>query len=85
MMQEYLLQSAFGLYLRLFLPLLLAALAGGVLAGTVQALFRIEDRIIGFAGRFGGVVLGVFLFARYHSSTLQEFAVRVWGSSDLAR
>ena len=75
-----LLQSAFGVALLVSLPLLLLALASGLLSGLLQTLANVHDAAAGFAPRLLVTATGALLLAGWMSAKIVDFAVRCWGA-----
>lgn len=74
-----LLQSTFGVALLLSLPLLLLALASGVVSGLLQTLANVHDAAAGFAPRLLVTATGALLLAGWMTAKIVDFAVRCWG------
>lgn len=75
-----LLQSALGLAMLISLPLLLLALASGLMSGLLQTLANVHDAAAGFAPRLLVTATGALLLAGWMSAKVVDFAVRCWGT-----
>ena len=73
---------ALRMFVTLGLPLVLGVAAGGLVAGFVQSLARIEDRAISFAGKLCGFALAYYLMAPRITTSFVEFSTRMWGASE---
>jgi flagellar biosynthesis protein FliQ len=58
-----------------------AALAGAVIAGVLRVATQIDDPSIGFAARLAAVIGAIYLGADFGLARISEFASQVWGSS----
>ncbi len=69
-----------GLLLALLLaaPVLVAALAAGILTGLLGAFTQIQDPAIGLVPRVAAVGAAVILFAPSIAHQLEVFANRIW-------
>jgi flagellar biosynthesis protein FliQ len=69
-----------GLVLALLLaaPLLMAALAAGILAGLIGAFTQIQDPAVGLVARAAAVGVALVLFAPSIAHQLDAFASRLW-------
>jgi flagellar biosynthesis protein FliQ len=84
-MVNYLLTNAFWLFVKLAFPVWLGAFLGGLVATLIQGFLSSDDKSFGFFGRFAGGLLGVFFSLQLLSSTLVQYAQRIWGGLDLYR
>jgi flagellar biosynthetic protein FliQ len=76
-----LLQSTFGVALLVSLPLLVIALATGLISGLLQSLANVHDAAAGFAPRLLVTATGAMLLAGWMAAKIVDFAMRCWGSS----
>jgi flagellar biosynthesis protein FliQ len=69
-----------GLLLALLLaaPVLVAALAAGVIAGLVGAFTQIQDPAVSLVPRVAAVGIALVLFAPSIARQLEAFAIRLW-------
>lgn len=69
-----------GLLLALLLaaPVLVAALAAGILTGLLGAFTQIQDPAVGLVPRVAAVGAAVILFAPSIGRQLEVFASRIW-------
>lgn len=75
------LQSAILVALVVSLPLLIAAVASGLLAGMLQSLANVHDAAAGFAPRLLVTAVVALLLMGWMSSKVLDFALRCWGGS----
>jgi flagellar biosynthesis protein FliQ len=69
-----------GLLLALLLaaPILVAALAAGVITGLIGAFTQVQDPAVGLVPRVAAVGIAVALFGPSIASQLEAFAMRLW-------
>lgn len=70
--------QALGLVLQFAGALTLAAVLGGTVAAIIQALFQIDEPVIGFAGRWLGVAISLWLGAGAAYGQLVHYTRQAW-------
>ena len=73
-----LLREGILLALLLAAPLLVAALAAGVLSGLIGAFTQIQDPAVGLVPRIAAVGIAIIVFAPSIARQLDAFASRIW-------
>lgn len=66
------------LALLLAAPLLVAALAAGIVSGLIGAFTQIQDPAVGLVPRVAAVGLAIVVFAPSIARQLDAFASRIW-------
>ena len=73
-----LLREGILLALLLAAPLLVAALAAGVLSGLIGAFTQVQDPAVGLVPRIAAVGIAIVVFAPSIARQLDAFASRIW-------
>lgn len=81
-MEGTILISALRLVLWASLPVLGAILSGALVMGVLRVATQIDEALLGFLGRFGGLAMFFYLASGQLTGRVLEFAARLWGGSD---
>lgn len=62
----------------LMLPLLVAALLGGIIAALFRLLTKLDDEVISFSFRLSAVMFGILISWKFYANHLNELAMVYW-------